>query len=230
MKNIEDICFIISARLNSTRIPGKMICNFAGTTLMDLGIQKVLKSKIIPKNNFYCSVYEKELIKLCEKYDVNIYRRSEKSANTETSVSEIYEWHKTLTYKFVVLISACTPLLKVETIDNFVTAYINTQSDGLFGVVGKKQYYWNSKGNMITNWPKGYTFMNTKFVEKTFEAAHCMYASKMDIIKDEIWMGKAPFSKGNPELFEMDQFEVFDIDYPWQFRVGEILFLENTHQ
>ena len=42
--------------------------------------------------------------------------------------------------------------------------------------------------------------------------------------KDEIWMGDAPFTKGNPELFEMDELEVFDIDYPWQFEVGEVLY------
>jgi CMP-N-acetylneuraminic acid synthetase len=37
-------------------------------------------------------------------------------------------------------------------------------------------------------------------------------------------MGDAPFTKGNPELFEMDELEVFDIDYPWQFEVGEVLY------
>jgi len=70
-KSLKDICFIIQARLNSTRVPRKMINPFADTTLMDLGIQKVLDSKIIPKDNFYCSVYEKELVDLCKKYEVN---------------------------------------------------------------------------------------------------------------------------------------------------------------
>ena len=61
MKSIKDICFVIQARLNSIRIPRKMIKPFSDTTLMDLGIQKVLDSKIIPEENFYVSVYEKEL-------------------------------------------------------------------------------------------------------------------------------------------------------------------------
>jgi len=223
-KSLKDICFIIQARLNSTRVPRKMINPFADTTLMDLGIQKVLDSKIIPKDNFYCSVYEKELVDLCKKYEVNIYHRSEKSANGENSLTNIYEWHDKLPYKYVVLISACTPLLKMETIDGFVEKYINSNSDGLFGVIGKKQYYWDEEGDMITNWPEGTTIMNTKVVETTYEAAHCLYASRIDTIKDEIWMGDAPFTKGNPELFEMDELEVFDIDYPWQFEVGEVLY------
>ena len=223
-KSLKDICFVIQARLNSTRFPRKMTKPFSDTTLMGLGIQKVLDSKVIPKDNFYCSVYERELGELCEKYDVNVFHRSEDSANEENTVLAMYEWHDKLPYKYVVLINACTPLLKTETIDKFVEAYINTESEGLFGVIGKKQYYWNKNGDLITKWPEGTTIMNTKVVETTYEAAHCLYASRMDTIKDEIWMGDTPFTKGNPELFEMEELEVFDIDYPWEFDVGEILY------
>ena len=224
MKNVNDICFVIQARLNSTRIPRKMIKPFANTTLTDLGIQKVLNSKIIPEENFYLSVYEEELKDIAKDTGVQIFERSYESANAESTVTGIYEWHDKLPYKYVVLISACTPLLKTETIDKFVEKYMNSDSDGLFGVIGKKQYYWNEEGDMITKWPEGLTIMNTKEVEKTYEAAHTLYASRMDTIKDEIWMGDAPFTKGNPELFEMNELEVFDIDYLWQFEVGEILY------
>jgi len=144
-KSLKDICFVIQARLNSTRVPRKMTKPFSDTTLMGLGIQKVLDSKIIPNDNFYCSVYERELVELCEKYDVNVFHRSEKSANEEHTVSGMYEWSDKLPYKYVVLINACAPLLKTETIDAFVAKYMHSDSDGLFGVIGKKQYYWNGE-------------------------------------------------------------------------------------
>ena len=200
-----------------------MIKPFSDTSLMELGILKVLDSENIPKDNFYCSVYEEELVELCNKYDVNVFHRSEKSANEENTVLAMYEWHDKLPYKYVVLINACAPLLKSKTIDEFVARYMHSDSDGLFGVIGKKQYYWNKDGDLITKWPEGTTIMNTKVVETTYEAAHCLYASRMDTIKDEIWMGDTPFTKGNPELFEMDEMEAFDIDYEWAFRVGELL-------
>ena len=220
-KSLKDICFIIQARLNSTRVPRKMIKPFSDTSLMGLGIEKVLDSKIIPKDNFYCSVYEEELVELCNKYDVNVFHRSEKSANEENTVSGMYEWSDKLPYKYVVLINACAPLLKSETIDEFVARYMHSESDGLFGVIGKKQYYWNEDGDMITKWPEGLTIMNTKMVETTYEAAHCLYASRMDTIKDGIWMGETPL------LYEMTELEAFDIDYPWQFEVGEVLYKRN---
>ena len=61
MKKIEDILFIVQGRVNSKRVSQKMIRDFCGTTLFDIAIDKVLDSKIIPKENFYVSVYDIEL-------------------------------------------------------------------------------------------------------------------------------------------------------------------------
>ena len=42
MKSINDICFIVQARLNSERIPQKMTKPFCGSILTDLVLQKLL--------------------------------------------------------------------------------------------------------------------------------------------------------------------------------------------
>ena len=68
--------------------------------------------------------------------------------------------------------------------------------------------------------------MNTKLVEPIYEAAHCLYASRMDIIGDGYWMDTN--SPPQPELFTMDELEAFDIDYEWQFTLGEKLYKDLT--
>mgnify|MGYP000005325663 FL=1 len=225
MKNIKDVCFIIQTRLSSLRCPQKAIRPFADTTLTDIAIQKILKSKVIPKENFYASVYEKELLDLCDKYDINIYYRSEESANSRGNIGTIvYEWYNRLPYEYCVLISTCQPLMKIETIDSFVKAYLETESDGLFAVVPKKQYYWNNDGDLISPWPEGCNLMNTNVVEPTFEAAHCLYASRMDAVGNGMFMGKPPYTKNNPDLFSVEELEVFDVDHEWEFEVAEILY------
>ncbi len=78
MKSIDDILVIVQARLSSQRCPKKMLKPFGNTTLMDICIQKILDSQVIPKENFYVSVHEKELVDVVEKYGVNIFHRSEK--------------------------------------------------------------------------------------------------------------------------------------------------------
>lgn len=223
-KNINDVCILVQARLGSQRVPGKMLRQFAGTTLVDILFKKLKTSTIISQENIYFSAYEQELKDIATKHSINIFNRSKRSAFSEGEpLSEIYEWYNQLPFKYVVLVSACNPLLKIETIDNFIQSFINSDKEGGFAVFEKKTYYWDKKGTPITNWG-GATIMNTKLVEPIYEAAHCLYASRMDIIGDGYWMDVN--SPPQPELFVMDELEAFDIDYEWQFNLGEKLYKE----
>ena len=223
MKNINDILFVIQARLNSQRVPQKMIKDFNGTNLFSIAIDKVLDSEVIPKDNFYVSICEDELIDIANDKGVNIYERSYESANNDNSLQKIYEWHDKLPFKYVVKINGCSPLLKTETIDGFVKQFVEQEEENLFGVIETKDYYWNRDGKLVTPWPENQTIMNTKAVEVTYKAAHTLYASRMDLIKDNMFMGN--FQKeGGIKLYPMDELETFDIDYEWQFKLGEILY------
>tara|TARA_Y100000593_G_scaffold74585_1_gene137361 strand:- start:1209 stop:1889 length:681 start_codon:yes stop_codon:yes gene_type:complete len=225
MKNIDDICVLVQARLGSQRVPNKMLRPFAGTTLVDILFEKLKSSKVIPTQNIYFSAYEEELKEVAMNHCIHIFNRSKESANEDNSLQLIYEWHDKLPFKYVILISACNPLLKIETIDSFIESFINSDKNGGFAVFEKKTYYWDKNGNTITDW-KGATIMNTKVVEPIYEAAHCLYASKLDVIKDGYWMDTK--SPPEPELFVMDELEAFDIDYEWQFKLGEKL-MEDTN-
>lgn len=226
MKNKEDVCVIVQARLGSQRIPQKMIRDFAGTTLTDLAIEKVRQCNSFPISNFYLSAHEPELKFIAARHGVNVFHRSEASANSEgTPMTEMYEWWDKLPFQYCVLINACTPFLKPQTIDNFFESYLKSDSDGMFGVIEKKNYFWSSNKKIIT--PLKEAVMNTKTADVIYEAAHCLYAGRMDKIGEDIWMGdfNAP---GSIELFPMEEQEVFDIDYEWQFRLAESLYRSNT--
>jgi CMP-N-acetylneuraminic acid synthetase len=223
MKSISDIVFIIQARLNSERVPQKMIRPFGDSNLFNIAIKKLLKSKVLPKENIYVSVYEDTLKDIAKDHGVNIYERSKESANNDNSLQKIYEWHDKLPFKYVIKLNACSPLLKTETIDKFLKTFLNQEEENLFGVIEQKDYFWNSKGKLITPWPSDQTLMNTKAVEPTYKGAHVLYASRMDLISENKFMGD--FQKeGGIKLFPMNELECFDIDYEWQFKVGELLY------
>ena len=223
MKNIKDIAVIIQARTNSQRIPNKMLRSFANTNLFELVLSKLLKSKVIPQQNIIASVYEDELKQIANNLNINIYNRSYESANNDDNLQKIYEWHNKLPFKYVIKINGCSPLLKIETIDKFIQQFMEQKEENLFGVIETKDYYWNKEGKLITPWPKNQTIMNTKAVETTYKAAHVLYASRMDIIKNNKFMGDFQKEKGI-KLYLMDELECFDIDYEWQFKVGEKIY------
>ena len=224
ISKLDNTVFIVQARLNSQRVPYKMLRHFADSNLFGIVLDKLLSSSIIPSDQIYASVYEEQLFYEANiKRNIRTFERSFESANNDSDITKIFEWHDKLPYKYVVIISGCNPLLKVETIDSFVKQFIEQEEDNLFAVIEKKQYYWNKKGIMVTPWPEGQTLLNTKAVEPTYEAAHVLYASPMDLIKDYKYMGDFT-EPGGIKLFPMPELEAFDIDYEWQFKVAEKLF------
>ena len=104
-KRVDEVAVIIQARLGSQRIPQKMIKPFAQTTLTDIAIGKVLQCKKFPVRNFYLSVHEPELKVIAARHGVNVFHRSEASANSEgTPMTEMYEWWDKLPFKYCILI------------------------------------------------------------------------------------------------------------------------------
>ena len=68
MKNIKDVCFIVQARTQSTRVPNKMLKPFANSNLFEITVNKIIQSSFIPKDNFYLSIMDNELIEIAKKY------------------------------------------------------------------------------------------------------------------------------------------------------------------
>jgi CMP-N-acetylneuraminic acid synthetase len=227
MKKIEDVVFIIQARTQSTRVPNKMLRPFADSSLFEIAVQKVLSSSVIPKQNFYLSVMDDELIEIAEKYGVNTFIRSEESTQEPVTLQKVLEWYDKLPFKYFVIINGCNPLLKVDTIDKFVQSFLESDSNGMFGVFEKKTFLFNNDGEMINRFfgeDKYLATLETKFVETCYEAAHSLYAGSTSDIGNGIYMGTFK-EKGNPNFFVMDEIECFDIDWPWQFEVAEKLYM-----
>ena len=219
MKHIEDICFIVQARLDSKRMPRKMARTFCGKTLLDISIEKLVNSKMIPNSNIYISLYDEELKTIARKYDVNIFNRSENSVSESKEPRVVSEWCWMLPHKYFVTINACTPLLKIETIEKFVADYLESKNENMFAVFEKKNLLWNENKELIVKYPGA---LDTKLIESVYEAAHCLYAGSKDQMSKNIYLGN--FTQNDPQLWVMSEIESFDIDYEWQFEVAEILY------
>lgn len=219
---MKDISIVVQSRLGSQRVPNKMLKPFAGTTLVDILLDKLTNLTSINYSKVYFCAHEQELLDVASNYPINTIKRSKESANEEKDIKILYEWAKEIPTEYIVMISACNPLLKISTIDQFIHQFQNSNKEGAISVYESKNYFWNSKGKMLNQWPEGFTSMNTKFVEPTKIAAHCMYGSRVDIIKEGNWVtDKIPYE---PELISMPEIEAFDIDESWQFEVAKVLY------
>ena len=123
MKKIKDTCFIIQSRLNSTRIPGKMLKPFADSTLFEIAIQKLVDSEYIPNDNVFVALYDPKLIGIAKNYPINIFIREEESVSESQRPSIVSSWHR-LPFKHFVSLNACLPLLSIDTIDSFTNYFM----------------------------------------------------------------------------------------------------------
>tara|TARA_Y100001970_G_C14172043_1_gene824713 strand:+ start:736 stop:1431 length:696 start_codon:yes stop_codon:yes gene_type:complete len=224
-KDRSEIALMVQSRLASKRVPNKMVRPFAGSTLLDVLFSKLQKLTSLPRENIFLSAYDEPIKEIGRRHQINIFERSQESALEEKRLATIFEWHDKLPpqYKYVIMVSGCNPLLEVSTIDTFIESFIHSENEGAFAVTEKKTYYWDQNKNHLTDW-KGRSWMDTKDVDAVYEAAHCLYGSRIDIIGEGYWMDTA--APPNLELVVINELESFDIDYEWQFRVGEALYKE----
>ena len=110
-------------------------------------------------------------------------------------------------------------MLKIETIDSFISYYLKSKYESLIAVHNIKDFFWDKDKKLITEYPGS---LDTKLVNNTYRAAHCLYAGSKDKLSNNIYLGN--FSKNNPELWDIDEKETFDIDYEWQFNITEVLY------
>ena len=221
MKNKEEIAVVVQARMSSTRCPKKMTKNFSNTTLLDVLFEKLKNSKI-PNSRIFVSVHEDPLIEKCKEYPFNLFKRSKESALSEgESIKEIFEWWDKIPFKYVVMINACCPFLRPQTIENFYHDYSQVENNGMFAVFNKKNYVWSESGDLLT--PLS-TSLNTKSMCQIKEAAHVLYAGCLSDIGNNVWMGD--FSKNGEVLLwdKIEEKEALDIDYQWQFDMCEALY------
>ena len=236
MKNINEIAFIIQSRKGSVRVKNKMLKPFNDSCLFEIAIKKILNSKIIPKENFYVSVLDDEFKTIAKKHKVNIFHRSPESTVEPVELPVVFGWHKdgalNKPYKYWVKINGCNPLLSIDTIDRFVEFFLNSDSNGAFGVFEKKTFLFNNNGIMLNKFfgeDKYLATLETKYVETCYEAAHSLYAGAMEDIGNEIYTGTFK-EAGNPEFFIMDEIECFDIDWPFQFEIAETMYRQRKDQ
>ena len=117
MKDIKDIVVLVQARMGSQRTPRKMLKPVHDTNLFEICLKKLKQLNSVEQEQIYVSVYEQELKDVANEIGINIFNRSEASANSEgTPMTGMYEWWDKLPFKYCVLVNGCAPFLAPGTI------------------------------------------------------------------------------------------------------------------
>jgi len=224
-RKANDIALVVPARMHSQRVLNKMLSPFAGTTLFDICMEKLESFRDFA----YTAVWEPELASVAERHGIKVLERTEESARATTGQSIHACYLKDLREETVLFLSACLPLLSVETIGKAVKAILRLRDEGTFqGMVGAypvRRWVWNGDGEIVNSDP----YVNdSRLMEPIWVSANCLYAFDREYYLKalEYW----DFSLGGPALFHVDVRETVDVDTPNDFDVAESLWFAQRQQ
>lgn len=217
---MESIALTVPVRKNSQRVPNKLLRSFADSSLFEIYLDK-LEGTL--KKYVYVVAYEQEFIDIAKRRGFKIQRRSEESANGETS-PVIHSYLKDMDEEIILMCTACCPLMKVSTLKKILEITEEKKNDPLFyGLITVKtcsNVIWDSTGNPVN---KDVRLFNTKLRKDLYieTSSIFVYRRKRFLDLGCYWDFSGP---KDPSLFVIDPRESLDIDTLFDFEITEILY------
>lgn len=224
--NSTKIAFFLPTRKGSERVKNKNTKPFAGLKggLVENKIRQLLATKLIDEIIF--SSNDEECIAIAERYQkdrrLKIIPRPDELCLSTTNLQDLICYVPTVTDADHILWGhATTPLAGAEQYDNGIKLYLEKLDEGydsLVGVTELKNFLLNKEGKLINNttpipWPR------TQDLEPLYEINHTMFLARREVYTEQKnRIGKKPL------LHIMDEIHSFDIDWPDDFTIAEIMY------
>ena len=219
------ITVFLPCRAGSERIPNKNTKKFSGLKggLLQLKLQQLLRVKSI--DQIILSTNDPQVIKIGEEFahKVLIDVRPEELALSSTSTDDLIQYiPKIVTKGHVLWTHTTSPFIDEDIYDKAISLYSSNlrsgSCDSLMSVTRLQAFLWNKKGSVnydrkVEKWPR------TQTLDELFEINSGIFINSIDNyleFKDRIGV--------NPYLMNIEGYKSFDIDWPVDFELAEMIF------
>lgn len=223
----ERIAFFLPTRKGSERVKNKNTKPFAGIDggLMENKIKQLVETKLL--DEIILSTNDETCMAIAEKYAakdsrVRIIPRPEELCLSSTNLQDLICYVPTITdAEHILWGHVTTPLAGADQYDAGIQLYLDNLKNGydsLVGVTELKNFLLNKEGKLVNNttdipWPR------TQDLEALYPINHTMFLAKREVYteqKNRIGV--------KPLLYIMDELHSFDIDWPDDFVIAEIMY------
>ena len=223
--NNSKIIAMIPARLGSQRIPKKNIRIMVDKPLIDYPIDLCLESKLF--DEIWINTESELLGNYAKAKGIFFHKRPiELASNTATNREFMYEFLQNHECDYVVMVNPTSPLLKLETVNNFMNYLKESDKDTILSVVSEKteSFYRKQPINFDVR-----EKINSQFLEPVSRVVWALTAWKSSSFIDMQNNGINPIFAGNLGLFEIPKDESCDLDTEedWNIAEGMLLALKN---
>ena len=221
----ESVAFFLPTRKGSERVKNKNTKPFAGIEggLVENKVKQLLATKFIDEIIF--SSNDEICMEVAGKYKdsrLKIIERPNELCLSTTNLQDLICYVPTVTEaKHILWGHVTTPLCGAEQYDAGIQQYFEKLGEGydsLVGVTELKNFLLNKDGKLINNttdipWPR------TQDLEALYPINHTMFLAKREVYTEQKnRIGEKPL------LYIMDELHSFDIDWPDDFVIVEIMY------
>lgn len=205
---------------NSERIPNKNLKLLNGKPLYYWVLYNLIESNIINKIliNTDSIKISNSIIKHFESPKIQIIKRPKNLIGDYVSMNEIIQYDiNTIDSDIFIQTHSTNPMLKLSTINKSLNLMLNSKKkfDSIFSVTKIKKRFYDKNTLPYNHDPK---MLTTQNLEPLFEENSCFYI----FTKESFNLSKSRIGI-NPIMFELDEIESIDIDYPNDFKLAELI-------
>ena len=221
----EKVAFYLPTRKGSERVINKNTKPFAGIKggLVENKVKQLLETKLIDEIIF--SSNDEICMEVAEKYRdsrLKIIERPKELCLSSTNLQDLICYVPTVTdAEHILWGHVTTPLCGADQYDAAIKLYFENLDkgyDSLVGVTELKNFLLNKNGKLINN-TTDIPWTRTQDLEALYPINHTMFLAKREVYTEQKnRIGKKPL------LHIMDELHSFDIDWPDDFIIAEILY------
>ncbi len=215
---------MIPARLGSKRIPKKNIRYMGDKPLIQYPIDLALKSGAF--ESVWVNTESNELGEVIRTMGAQYHERpKELAGDTATNREFTYEFLEKHPCDYVVMVNTTSPLLRQETLNQFVEYVAENDFDTVLSVVSEKEetFYQNKPLNFSLQ-----EKVNSQLLEPVEKIVWAMTAWKRETFMGLQEKGKNPVFGGKLGKFAVPKDEACDLDTEEDWRIAEGILLSRS--
>lgn len=220
---MRNVSIVVNARLQSSRLPRKMVRPFGDTCLLKISLERLANTNV--KNKYFAAI-EPELLEIYRPFEneIKLLNRSPESVKPSSNpldFSVSFAHYKDIADDYIMSANACLPFVKTETYENAIKFFVESDCRTLTAVKKSGNIFFdkNKKPINLSNSRNATTQGNAE----VYEMAHIFHIfDKHQFIRDGYFWD---YSYGNPEFYEVSHRECFDVDTMEEFDICEKLYI-----
>ena len=214
---MKSISVVSNARLQSTRVPRKLLRPFAGTTLIEIALEKLDRMDFF--DHRYLAVAEPEFKALARHYaNVAVLDRDPAAVKQGVNPQHVtFAHYLEVPSDYIFVFNPCLPCVTVDTIRKAFDYFQSTDFPSYTAVVPTGDWVFDGEGNPLTNTDAGNATTNKN---RTFyKATHAFHIIDKRAYGERglLWT----LTRNDPHLVGMPEDEAVDVDTELEFTVAE---------